>query len=89
MKLKWLNKLNDEQLLYALDREEKILQRLFDEKAWSSRPDIVSTYIQYAFAYVNTCRVIMKARKLDFPPKKQIEHKDPKAFSLTNIILGY
>ena len=64
MKLKWLNKLNDEQLLYAYNMEMRSLNRLLAEKRTSTCYYKFTDYIKYSFAYINTLKVIAKTREL-------------------------
>lgn len=61
LKLKWLNKLQDIQLISEIERQRSHLAE------YLSRDDRMksSDYIRYTYAYINTCRVILKSREVN------------------------
>ena len=62
--LKWLNKLNNEQLVWAYEKEMRDLNSLLTEKRTSTGYYKFKDYIKYSYAYVNTLKVIAKTRNL-------------------------
>ncbi len=91
MKLNWLNSVNDEQLMKALKKEERSLERLLNELRWRKENhyggiEMTRDFVKYTYAFINTCRVIMKARGVAVPPKKEIEKKE---VTTKYLILGY
>lgn len=64
IKLKWLNKLNDEQLVWAYEMEARDLRSLLNDKKATSCSYKMDGYIKYTYACLNTLKVIAKTRNL-------------------------
>lgn len=60
LKLKWLNKLQDIQLISEIERQKSYLAEYLNRDDRMKSSD----YIRYTYAYINTCRVILKAREV-------------------------
>ena len=60
LKLKWLNKLQDIQLISEIERQESHLAEYLNRDDRMKSSD----YIRYTYAYINTCRVILKSREV-------------------------
>ena len=58
LKLKWLNKLQDIQLISEIERQRSHLAEYLNRADRMKSSD----YIRYTYAYINTCRVILKSR---------------------------
>lgn len=61
LKLKWLNKLQDIQLISEIERQRSHLAEYLNREDRMKSSD----YIRYTFAYINTCKVILKSRKVN------------------------
>ena len=61
LKLKWLNKLQNIQLISEIERQESHLAEYLNRDDRMKSSD----YIRYTYAYINTCKVILKARKVN------------------------
>ena len=61
LKLKWLNKLQDIQLISEIERQRSHLAEYLHRADRMKSSD----YIRYTYAYINTCKVILKARKVN------------------------
>lgn len=60
LKLKWLNKLQDIQLISEIERQKGYLAEYLNRDDRMKSSD----YIRYTYAYINTCRVILKSREV-------------------------
>lgn len=60
LKLKWLNKLQDIQLISEIERQRSHLAEYLNRDDRMKSSD----YIRYTYAYINTCRVILKSREV-------------------------
>ena len=61
LKLKWLNKLQDIQLLSEIERQKSHLAEYLNRADRMKSSD----YIRYTYAYINTCRVILNVIKVN------------------------
>lgn len=61
LKLKWLNKLQNVQLISEIERQESHLAEYLNRDDRMKSSD----YIRYTYAYINTCKVILKSRKVN------------------------
>ena len=61
LKLRWLNKLQDIQLISEIERQKSYLAEYLNRADRMKSSD----YIRYTYAYINTCKVILKARKVN------------------------
>lgn len=61
LKLKWLNKLQDIQLISEIERQRSHLAEYLNRDDRMKSSD----YIRYTYAYINTCRVILKSREVN------------------------
>ena len=61
LKLKWLNKLQDIQLISEIERQRSHLAEYLNRADRMKSSD----YIRYTYAYINTCKVILKSRKVN------------------------
>ena len=60
LKLKWLNKLQNIQLISEIERQESHLAEYLNRDDRMKSSD----YIRYTYAYINTCKVILKSREV-------------------------
>ena len=60
LKLKWLNKLQDIQLISEIERQRSHLAEYLNRDDRMKSSD----YIRYTYAYINTCKVILKSREV-------------------------
>ena len=60
LKLKWLNELQDIQLISEIERQRSHLAEYLNRADRMKSSD----YIRYTYAYINTCRVILKSREV-------------------------
>lgn len=61
LKLKWLNNLQDIQLISEIERQRSHLAEYLNRADRMKSSD----YIRYTYAYINTCRVILKSREVN------------------------
>lgn len=61
LKLKWLNKLQNIQLISEIERQRSHLAEYLNRDDRMKSSD----YIRYTYAYINTCKVILKSREVN------------------------
>ena len=60
LKLKWLNELQNIQLISEIERQRSHLAEYLNRADRMKSSD----YIRYTYAYINTCKVILKSREV-------------------------